>query len=153
MTGAPPGRTAFDLESCAASAAADRLQDWVIASLDGGPWANPGLRDGLLLHRPFWTGPVAMPLARLERCCGPEPEMAYRMPLAGWAARIDAIAESLDVVESLPPLIVEWQTGRLIVRDGNHRHGAMTRRGWVSCFAVVWCNSAVEREAMLSHLP
>ena len=131
----------FNLETCLAAARKDQLQEWVLRYLTAGPWANIGLHDGLLLARRSWLGPVLLPLDRMERCCGPEPEMEYRMPVWSWQERIGKIANSLVRPEELPPLIIENIGRRLIVRDGNHRHGAMTLSGWSHCYAVIWSNS------------
>lgn len=109
----------FNLETCAASALAGNLQDWVLEYLSTGCWANLGLRDGLLLHKRYWIGPLSIELSRLERCCGPEPEMTYHVPRDMWNKQIENIAADLDDTESLPPLIVEWHERRLIVRDGS----------------------------------
>lgn len=131
----------FDLETCAESAQAGRLQNWVLDYLAAGHSANPGLRAGLLLQKRYWLGPLSLALSRLERCCGPEAGMAYRVPAGIWAERIESMASGLVDVESLPPLIVEWRARHLLIRDGNHRHAAMTLKGWSCCFVVIWCNS------------
>ncbi|WP_337270240.1 hypothetical protein [Oryzifoliimicrobium ureilyticus] len=141
----------FNLETCAASALAGNLQDWVLEYLSTGYWANLGLRDGLLLHKRYWIRPLSIELSRLQRCCGPEPEMTYRVPRDIWNKRIENTAADLDDPESLPPLIVEWHERRLIVRDDSRRHAAMTSKGWKSCFAVVWCNSEEDRTSALSQ--
>ena len=141
----------FNLETCAASAHTGNLQNWVLEYLSNGYWANLGLRDGLLLHKRYWMGPLSIELSKLERCCGPEPEMTYHVPRDIWNKRIENIAADLRDAESLPPLIVEWHERRLIVRDGSHRHAAMTSKGWKSCFAVVWCNSEKDRASALSQ--
>ncbi|MDE1991375.1 MAG: hypothetical protein KGI75_02690 [Rhizobiaceae bacterium] len=135
----------FDLGTCLAAAAKNELQDWVLRYLTAGPWANIGLRDGLLLMPRFWLGPVLLPLDRMQRCCGPEPEMEYRMPVANWQERTGKIAGSLTRPEALPPLILECVGERLVVRDGNHRHGAMTLVGWSHCYAVIWCNGKADQ--------
>ena len=142
----------FDLETCAESARSGRLPCWVLDYLASGYWANHGLRDGLLLQERYWIGPVSLELSRLERCCGPEAGMAYRVPGDVWSERIEVISDGLVDAESLPPLIVEWQGGRLLVRDGNHRHAAMKLKGWTSCFAVIWCNREEDYRAALSHI-
>lgn len=142
----------FDLESCQDSAEAGNLQDWVLDYLASGDWANLGLRDGLLLHKRYWTGPLPMAISRLERCCGPEAGMAYHVPGDIWKKRVEEIAAGLTDARRLPPLIVEWRERHLVIRDGNHRHAAMTLKGWTSCFAVIWCNSQADHLAALTQL-
>jgi hypothetical protein len=48
---------------------------------------------------------------------------------------------------ALPPFIVEYRDGVLSLRDGNHRHEALRRRGATDFWAIVWCNSAADAEA------
>lgn len=142
----------LDLETCMSSARAGKLQNWVLYCLASGYWANLGLRDGLLLHKRYWIGPLSIELSKLERCCGPEPEMTYHVPRDIWDKRIESIAATLHDAESLPPLIVEWQWGRLVICDGSHRHGAMTYKGWHSYFAVIWFNSEGDWSSALSQI-
>ncbi|MBN9280252.1 MAG: hypothetical protein J0I57_21850, partial [Hyphomicrobium sp.] len=66
------------------------------AYLSAGNWANPGLSNGLKLARRWWIGPVELPLARLVRKCGPEPEMKYRMPADQWNERTGRIASTVS---------------------------------------------------------
>jgi hypothetical protein len=143
----------FDLQSCAESAEAGNLQEWVLAYLSSGYWANIGLRDGLLLHRRYWLGPLAIKLSMLERCCGPEEGMTYHVPLDIWKARTQEIAAGLSDPKSLPPLIVEWRAGHLVVCDGSHRLGAMALKGWDFCYAVIWCNSLEDHALAISYTP
>ena len=137
----------FDVDACKAAANIGSLDDWVHSYLNGGPWANVGLSEGLRRQRRYWLGPILLPPNSLERCCGPEPEMEYRMPADGWRRRVTAIADSLVDARKLPPLIVEWRAGTLSIRDGSHRHAAMVKTGWHSCWVIIWCNSANDFEA------
>jgi hypothetical protein len=132
----------FDVFSCKDFANSGRLDKWVDSYLDGGPWANEGLREGLGRQRRYWIGPLLIPLDRLERCCGPEPDMEYFVPHGAWAQKVAGISCQLSEPMSVPPLIVEWRDGKLSVRDGNHRHAAMAAVGWQDAWVVVWCNSA-----------
>jgi hypothetical protein len=132
----------FDLASCREYAARYRLDAWVDDYLRGGPWANEGLREGLRRATRHWSGPHLIALNRLERCCDPEPDMEYCVPLSSWQHRVSAIAGTIDDPSKLPPLIVEYRSGALSIRDGSHRYGAMTQAGWSACWVIVWCNSA-----------
>ena len=42
------------------------------------------------------------------------------------------------MLELFPPLIVEYDSGAFLVRDGNHRHGAFSLLGLTSCWCILW---------------
>jgi hypothetical protein len=52
------------------------------------------------------------------------------------------MASGLADPMEIPPLLVEWRAGVLSVRDGSHRHAAMTAAGWNACWVIVWSNNA-----------
>jgi ectoine hydroxylase-related dioxygenase (phytanoyl-CoA dioxygenase family) len=132
----------FGVLSCMDAANCGRLDDWVDGYLSSGPWANVGLRQGLRLQRRYWIGPLLLPLKRLERCCGPEPGMEFSVPADAWQRKVSNIASGLLDPMAIPPLFIEWRAGALRIRDGSHRHAAMTAAGWNACWVIVWCNSA-----------
>ena len=131
------------------AAAHGQLEAWLYHYLQAGEWANPGLLSGLQLQPRWWLGPLEVELDRLIRCCGPEPWMEYRVPEDGWERHIARMAERLAAPTEMPPLIVVYNQGRLSIRDGNHRHEAMRRSGWKSCWVVIWHNSLEDYEAHL----
>ena len=47
----------------------------------------------------------------------------------------------------IPPLIVVYGDGSYIISDGNNRHEAMRRKGWLKCWVLIWHNSSPEFEA------
>lgn len=136
----------FDVASCLAAAEAGHLEDWIHGYLAGGPWANAGLSTGLRLQRRWWTGPLPLRLDTLKRCCGPEPEMEFRVNAEDWRRKVSGIASRLTNPLQLPPLIVEWRSDHLSVRDGSHRHAAASLAGWTACWAVVWHNDPADSE-------
>jgi hypothetical protein len=136
----------FDVASCIDAARGGRLDGWIHAYLSGGPWANPGLSEGLRRQPRYWIGPLLVPLDRMQRCCGPEAEMEYRVPLDAWQRKVSDMASSLAHPMSLPPLIVEWRSGTLSIRDGNPRHAAMSKTGWRACWIAIWCNSLADHK-------
>ena len=142
----------FDVASCEAARRKGAIDDWVDRYLAAGPWANDGLRTGLRLAPRLWIGPLGLPLANLERCCGPEPTMKYREPEDIWQRRTIGMASGLTTPEALPPLLVEWRAGTLSIRDGNHRHAAMTLRRWPECWCLVWCNDRQAYDAATAVL-
>jgi len=52
---------------------------------------------------------------------------------SGWT-----IAESVEALEDLPPLVVEDCEGGLVVCDGTHRLEAVRRKGWPTCWAILF---------------
>jgi hypothetical protein len=131
----------FDVRSCMDAANCGRLDRWVHDYLSVGPWANAGLRDGLQRKPRYWIGPILLPLGRMERCCGPEPGMEFPIPPGSWQRTVSEMASKLADPMAIAPLIVQWRGGALSIRDGNHRHAAMTAAGWEACWAIVWCDS------------
>jgi hypothetical protein len=131
----------FDVPTARQYGREGRLEEWVHAYLSSGEWANPGLSLGLKLQQRWWNGPLELPLADLERCCGPEAEMEFRVDAHAWAVRTAQLAESLKDPLALPPLIAMYDKGSLSIRDGNHRYGAIQRLGWTTCWAVIWYNT------------
>jgi hypothetical protein len=139
--------TMFDLASCLEATNRGGLDDWVDRYLIAGPWANAGLREGLRRQRRFWLGPLLIPLDRLERSCGPEPSMEFRVAAEVWNRRVTSISIGLREPEDMPPLIIEWRSGMLSIRDGNHRAAAMLKAGWTRCWMIIWCNSLADYDA------
>ena len=52
-----------------------------------------------------------------------------------------AIAEFFEALEDLPPLVVQEREGRLVVCDGTHRLEAVRRRGWLTCWAILFSDA------------
>jgi hypothetical protein len=129
------------------------LETWVHLYLTTGSWANHALSCGLRRQQRWWRGPLELPLACLKRCYGPEPGMEYCADPAAWKQRVVALAASFLDRQSIPPLIVQYQAGSHSIRDGNHRYAAMQRKGWTTCWAIVWYASLddFERDATVPH--
>jgi hypothetical protein len=68
--------------------------------------------------------------------------MEFPIPADAWQRKVAGIASGLADSMDVPPLIIEWRGGELSIRDGSHRHAAMTAAGWNACWAIVWCNNA-----------
>lgn len=120
-----------------------KIEAWVHKYLLSGVGGatNPQFSEGLKREKRWWNGPLELPLAGLFPAVGPEPGMEYVVDRDGWLARTRKLADSFSSPLSLPPLIVEYRTGVLSVRDGNTRYGAMQLLGWQACWVVVWYNT------------
>jgi hypothetical protein len=137
----------FDLASSLEATNRGGLDDWVDRYLIAGPWANAGLRKGLRRQSRYWLGPLFVARDRLERCCGPEPSMEYWVAAKVWNRRMTSISLGLRESDDVPPLIVEFRSGTLSIRDGNHRAAAMLKAGWTHCWIIIWCNSLADYDA------
>ncbi len=140
----------FDVTTAKQFAARDEIENWVHLYLKSGDWANQPLSEGLKLQKRWWRGPLLLKLSDLSRALGPEPRMEYQVSATYWQVRITQLAQSFTNLETIPPLIVEYRQGVLSVRDGNHRYGAMQRKGWSRCWTLIWYNS---EEDYLNHQP
>lgn len=72
---------------------------------------------------------------------------------ADWHPRIEKLADNFTDPLALPPLIIEYRSGELSIRDGNTRYGAMQLLGWEACWVIVWYNSLLDYETHLKILP
>jgi hypothetical protein len=132
---------AFDTGSVQTYAREGKLEEWVHRYLLAGRWANPGLSAGLKLHKRWWNGPVEVNLTDLSRVVGPETGMEYQVENDYWIARTRKMAASMSQPLAIPPLIIEYRSGTLSIRDGNTRYGAMSLLGWSKCWVVIWYNT------------
>jgi hypothetical protein len=128
----------FTVHSALAAAKSEQLEDWIRSYLRTGDWINLGLANGLQLQKRWWLGPILVNISELTRVCGPEPEMEYHIPLEHWNQKITQLANSFSDVMLIPPLIAEYRSGDLSLRNGNHRLEAMRRKGWSQCWIIVW---------------
>lgn len=141
----------FDVHAALAQARDGTIENWVQAFLRHGPRANIPLADGLLKQPRWWVGPIRVPIWEPVRVCGPEPGIEYPVPIADWDRTTQQLAESFFDLESIPPLITEYRSGRLSLRDGNHRLRAFELKGWTVCWVLVWYNT--EREYLADPYP
>ena len=65
----------------------------------------------------------------LVRLAGPEDEALSAIEPDEWEGDVDAMQDSLDGGWQPPPLLAEYQDGRLLLQDGNHRYEALVRAG------------------------
>ena len=70
----------FNRASAQAAARDGQLATLVDRYLRTGIRPNVPFAEGLQRERRWWTGPRLIALDRLTRSCGPEPEMAFRVP-------------------------------------------------------------------------
>ena len=63
---------------------------------------------------------------------------------------VEHMQESIDQGWEPPPLLAEYQDGRLLLQDGNHRYEALAREREREAWVLVFFNDPVERDAFVS---
>src|SRR4051812_22648285 len=108
---------------------------------------NEVLAAKLSEPRRHWLGPVPLPIQRLHRFAGPPGHPVLRTTDEDeWRDDVEQMAELVDDGSELPPVIVTYRAGLLLVEDGNHRVEALRRAGARKAWVVVGFDTAQERE-------
>ena len=137
----------FDLASARAAADADRTAIWVGEFLASRGSDNAVLAAALAQDRHWWVGPIEVRLDELERLAGPEADVLVPIAPAQWEGDVGEMEESLDHGWEPPPLLAEYQDGRLLLQDGNHRYEALTRAEAETAWVLVFFRDEAERDA------
>jgi hypothetical protein len=138
-----------------ASAAADKgdeeIARWVGDFLASRGSDNAVLAAALSQDPHWWFGPVELPIADLERLAGPEPDVLCDIDPEEWDDDVDAMQASIDEGWEPPPLLAEWQDGRLLLQDGNHRYEALAREGASHAWTLVYFPSLDARDSFAAR--
>jgi hypothetical protein len=137
---------AFDVPTAQRFATNGNIATWVHVFLTLGPRQNFALSKGLQLQQRWWLGPLEVPIDCLTPSEGSEPEMEYRYSYVSWEQKIRAAAAALTDIRAVPPLIVEYRTDSLSIRNGNLEYEAMRRKGWTTAWVIIWYNSEADYE-------
>ena len=143
----------FTLETARAAAdeaGEDALARWVGAFLASRGSNNATLAAALAQDRHWWMGPVQVPLSELVRLAGPEDEALCAVEPDEWQGDVDAMQDSLDGGWQPPPLLAEYQDGRLLLQDGNHRYEALVRAGRTHAWTLIFFSDPHERDEFRS---
>ena len=146
MTAAPDQQ--FTVDTAREAAADDRLADWVSRFLASPGSDNEVLAEVLPETLACWTGPVRLPLDRLQRLAGP-PDAPVLVPVDDdyWDDRVDDMARRIAEGWEPAPVVVTYKDGGdLEVEDGNHRIESLRRAGRTHTWAVVGFADPVDRE-------
>jgi hypothetical protein len=129
--------------------AADRgdLATWVAHFLASPGSDNAALAE-ILAERPDnWTGPVQIPLDRLNRLAGPPgAPVLEEVEEHEWRDDVEDLKERVEEGWEPPPLIVTCRDGSLLVEDGNHRIEGMRRAGVDEAWSIVNFEDPAERD-------
>ncbi|MDP9336061.1 MAG: hypothetical protein M3Q30_22505 [Actinomycetota bacterium] len=143
--------TRFDLASARAAAAAGRTAVWVGDFLASRGSDNGALAAALAQKRHWWVGPIRVRLDDLVRLAGPEEDALVRVADEEWEDDVEEMHESLDHGWEPPPLLAEYQAGRLLLQDGNHRYEALTRARGPDAWVLVFFEDPVERDRFVAR--
>jgi hypothetical protein len=137
----------FDLASAHRAAERDETAGWVGDFLASRGSDNEVLAAALALREHWWAGPLSLPVEELVRLAGPEDDALCPVDDDEWQEDISAMEESVEQGWAPPPLLAEFQDGRLLLQDGNHRHEALVRAGAPSAWVLVYFDDPAERDA------
>ncbi len=147
-----PERRRFSLASAVAAAEADRIALWVGEFLASRGSDNAILAAALAQREHWWLGPVQVPVDSLVRLAGPEDEALVPIEASEWEDDVSTMEESLEHGWEPPPLLAEYQDGRLLLQDGNHRYEALVRAGEPHAWVLVWFDDPAVRDRVHADL-
>lgn len=122
--------TKFTIDGARTFAEEGKIEEWVHLFLYG-IRNNKALSAVLKLEKRHWTGPNLMELKnwaataaqrKIWNISSPRKPGKTLWMNAGW---------------SPPPLIAERVKDKLILRDGNHHHEAMSKLGWGKYWVII----------------
>jgi putative hydrolase of the HAD superfamily len=126
------------------------LATWVGEFLASRGSDNATLASGLAQRRHWWAGPLRVPVADLVRLAGPEgDDVLCPVEPDEWERDVEQMTMELDDGWAPPPLIAQFDRGRLLLQDGNHRYEAMVRSGEPDAWVIVWFDDPGDRDAFL----
>jgi hypothetical protein len=128
----------FTLAGAHRAAADDELAQWVGAFLASPGSDNAVLAAALAQDEHWWLGPLRVLVGDLVRLAGPEDEALCAVEPEEWEGDVDAMEGSLEDGWQPPPLLAEYQDGRLLLQDGNHRFEALVRAGESHAWTLVY---------------
>jgi hypothetical protein len=136
----------FSLASAVAAAAEDRIALWVGEFLSSRGSDNEILAAALAQREHWWLGPIQVPVDSLTRLAGPEDEALVPIEVDEWEDDVARMEESLEQGWEPPPLLAEYQDGRLLLQDGNHRYEALVREGEPNAWVLIWFDDPAARD-------
>ena len=133
-----PNSNQFSVTSAFRAATEGQLAQWVGDFLASRGSDNATLAAGLAQREHWWLGPLWLPLERLVPLAGPDDDALCPVDEDEWEADVDAMEESIDDGWEPAPLLAQFDRGKLLLQDGNHRYEALTREGATHTWVLVW---------------
>jgi hypothetical protein len=140
----------FSLASAFDAGARDELAIWVGDFLASPGSDNAILAAALAQREHWWLGPLAVPLDDLVRLAGPERDALVPIAEPEWEDDVEEMEESVEEGWEPPPLLAEYQDGRLLLQDGNHRYEALRRAGESDAWVLVYFDDPGTRGEFLA---
>jgi hypothetical protein len=143
----------FDLRGAQRAAAEGETARWVGEFLASRGSDNAVLAAALAQRRHWWLGPVELPIDDLVRLAGPEDDALVPIDEREWEADVQSMEESVESGWQPPPLLAEYQDGRVLLQDGNHRYEALNREGAATAWVLVYFDDPAARDTFVAALP
>jgi hypothetical protein len=143
----------FNLATARAAAKANETAIWVGDFLASRGSDNEILAAALAQKQHWWVGPILVPLEDLVRLAGPEDDALVPIEEDDWEGDVGEMQESIDHGWEPPPLLAEYQDGRLLLQDGNHRYEALVRAEEPATWVLVFFDDEADYEAFVAFNP
>jgi hypothetical protein len=140
----------FDLAGARRAAGDGETARWVGDFLASRGSDNEVLAAALAQRRHWWLGPIELPVEDLVRLAGPEDDALCPIDGDEWESDVRAMEDSVESGWEPPPLLAEFQAGRILLQDGNHRYEALAREGAPTAWVLVYFDDRAERDRFVS---
>jgi hypothetical protein len=140
------GPPRFDLAGAQRAAAAGETARWVGDFLASDGSDNIVLAAALAQRRHWWLGPLRLPVGDLVRLAGPEDDALVPIDERAWEQDVRSMEASVESGWEPPPLLAEYQQGRILLQDGNHRYEALARDGASTAWVLVYFEDPADRD-------
>jgi hypothetical protein len=137
----------FDLAGARRAAADGETARWVGDFLASKGSDNAILAAALAQKPHWWLGPIELPIDDLVRLAGPEDDALVPIDEQEWESDVRSMEESVESGWEPPPLLAEFQAGRILLQDGNHRYEALAREGARSAWVLVYFDHQDDRDS------
>jgi hypothetical protein len=128
----------FTVATAFAAAADDELARWVGDFLASRGSGNATLAAALAQREHWWLGPLWLPLDVLVPLAGPDDDALCPVDEDEWETDVSAMEDSIEGGWDPAPLLAQFDGGRLLLQDGNHRYEALTRGGESHAWVLLW---------------
>ena len=84
------------------------------------------------------------------RLAGPEDDALVPIAEGEWEADVQSMEASVASGWEPPPLLAEYQDGRVLLQDGNHRYEALAREGAATAWVLVYFDDPAARDGFVA---